>query len=379
MNRNIKVLIIDNNILVRRAVTSILNKYDYLDTTWVTDDSADIEEVIGREEPDVVLLSIDNMESRGLTLLGNFRKKFPALPVVVISPRSPEGGEAVITALRYGAVDFVTKPMHKNLILFAERHLRKRLEPLIRVASKIHERQNIDEDFLQSLIHPQKMFEHLTEEPEACEPADVVVIGGCTGGVKSLFTLLSDLPQDLGVPIIIVQHLPRTFTKILAEKLDANSSLMVREATNGVALEAGDVWVAPGGYHCEISQAGYQNVLNTHRGLRENNMRPSIDILFRSAVHVYGKHTLGILMSGCGQDGLAGAEEIKRGGGQVIVQHPRTAIAPELPLSVIRDGLTREYYPPEELANEIMQRTQKTAVGTQSVNKGTVMGDIFDL
>lgn len=356
----IKVLIIDNNILVRRAVSKVLNKHKDIEIFWLTDDSADMDKVVMQKQPDVVLLSIDNMNSNGLTILNNFRTRFPSLAVIIMSPRSTEGGEAAIAGLRMGAVDFVSKPRHKNLILFAENHLEKRLEPLIRIASKMPIWNKMSEEFLQSLIEPQKMFVDLNEYSQPHSSIDLVVIGGCTGGTKSLFTILSNLPEDFEAPIVIVQHLPRPYTKILAEKLNAHSKLMVREAANGIALQEGDVWIAPGGYHCEIEKAGYRNVLNTHRGLRENNMRPSIDILFRSAAEVYGKNALGIILSGCGKDGLTGARQIERAGGQVIVQDPQSAIAPELPLSVIRSGITKEYFDPEGLADEIAKRVRKT-------------------
>lgn len=370
----IRVLIIDDNILVRRAVTSILKKHDNIDVLWSTGEAIDVNDIMYQHQPDVVLLSIENMESKGLTLLSNFRSKFPSLPIVVISPRSQGGGEAAITALRLGAVDFVTKPFHKNLILFAERHLEKRLEPLIRAASKMHEHRNLSEEILQSIIHPQKIFEHLTEDKQKQESVELVVIGGCTGGAKSLFTILAALPENLSAPIVIVQHLPRIYTKILAEKLDAVSHLMVREAKNGVSLQDGDVWIAPGGFHSEIAQSGYQHTINTHRGLRENNMRPSIDILFRSAAKVYAEKTLGIILSGCGCDGLAGCEEIKRSGGQIMVQDPQTAIAPELPLSMIRNGLTREYYAPEDLAFQIVKRVEKTEVSAEYLGQDATVG-----
>ncbi|HKK45208.1 MAG TPA: CheB methylesterase domain-containing protein, partial [Balneolaceae bacterium] len=249
------------------------------------------------------------------------------------------------------------------------------LEPLIKAASKMHERRNINEEILQSIIHPQKIFEHLAEEQQSVEPIELVVIGGCTGGTKSLFALLAKLPEDLNIPVVIVQHLPRTYTKILAEKLNTVSHLMIREATNGVVLQDGDVWIAPGGYHCEIGQNGYQQVINVHRGVRENDMRPSIDILFRSAAKIYGEKTLGIILSGCGCDGIAGSEEIKLAGGQIIVQDPQTSIAPELPLSIIRNGFTREYYSPEELANQIVQRASKINVDSEITEQETSIGD----
>lgn len=355
-----KVLIIDQNILVRRAISNILQQEEEFEVCWIAEESPNIKAVVREHDPDVVLLSLEDMQSEGFTILSMLRIKFPKLPVLIISPRTTEGAEAAINALRVGAIDFITKPEHKNLILFAERHLEKRLTPLIKAAKKIHDFHSLDSEILESLIHPQRTFEQIKESEEA-STTEIVVIGGCTGGVQALFKLVSALPADLQVPVVIVQHLPRTYTKYLASKLDSVSDITVREVQGDEKLESGDVWIARGGYQCEISQSGYRYVLNTHRGLRENNMRPSIDVLFRSAAHTFGNRTLGILLSGCGYDGVAGAEEIRNHEGQILVQDPRSAIAPELPLSAIKKGLTREYYSPVELAEEIVRRIRKSS------------------
>lgn len=351
--RSINVLIIDSDILVRRAVTNILEKNEKFSVFWVPGISENVEQIITESNPDVILLSIENMESDGLTLLNTIRNTYPEMPVIALTPRNKEGGEAALTALRLGAIDFITKPHHKNLILFAERHLEKRLAPLIQAANKFYKQQYLDEEILE---YTQKEIQHLVGEQQTSEAAEIIVIGGCTGGPQGLFDLLPNLPSDLRVPIVIVQHFPRIYTKILAEKLNGFSNLNVREAQNGVSLKGGDVWLAPGGYHCETTLSGCSPVLTTHRGLRENNTRPSIDVLFRSASKVYGEKTLGILLSGCGPDGLAGAEEIRKQGGQLIVQDPRTTIAPEMSLLAIERGLTRDYYSIEELARQIDQR-----------------------
>lgn len=372
---SIKVLIIDENVLVRRAITKVLNNYDVFEVCWLADRSQNITEVIEQNYPDVILLSIDDMESPGFTILSSLRMSFPNLPVIAVTPRSDEGAEAAINALRLGALDFISKPAHNNLILFAERHLEKRLGPIIKAAKKIRERSHLNEEILKSLVHPQKTFEQISSDPTSGTSAELVVMGGCTGGTQTLFTLVSALPDSLDVPVVIVQHLPRIYTRYLALKLDSVSDVSVREVQDGVTLEDGDVWIAPGGYQCEVDLSGYEKVLKTHRGMRENNMRPSIDILFRSAAKVYGKKTLGILLSGCGYDGLSGAEDIRNAGGQIIAQDPRTAIAAELPLAAIRNGLTQQYYSPEEIADEIIKRTERTRETT--VEEGKAVGKSF--
>lgn len=353
----INILIIEKDILVRRAITNILQQQKQSRVYWLYDEFDNVETVIRNKEPDVVLLNIENIEGEGLDILQKIRSTFSELPVVVISPRSKEGAKAAITALRLGAIDFITRPESKNLILFAERHLKKRLEPLVKAIGKMREQKNVDKIMLEALTQPQKSFGDLTPDIKDQQPIEMVVIGGCTGGVQALFSILSKLPRDLAIPVVIVQHLPRTYTEYLATSLDAFCKISVREVQNGDKLEAGSVYIAPGGYQCEISQSASDIVASVHRGPRENNMRPSIDVLFRSAAKIYGSKTLGVLLSGCGCDGLRGAEEIKEHSGQIIVQDPRSSIAADLPLAAISRGLTKTYCTPQDIAQQITKHS----------------------
>ena len=351
-----KVLIVDHHILARRAFTNVLEKDNAFNVVWVPNELQNIEKQIQQKNPDVVLLNVESMDSPGFTILTTLRIKFPYLPVIVTGPRTGEGAEAAITSLRLGALDFITKPEHKNLILFADNHLEKRLPAIINAALKVREGEDLDENYLQSLIKPQQRLEESDSGDGQFSTAEVVVIGGCTGGVQTLFTLVRDLPSHLKVPVIIVQHLPRTFSKILAEKLNAISDLPVREAREGINLHEGGVWIAPGGYQSEIVRSGYEVTLNIHRGLRENDMRPAIDVLFRSASRIYREKVLGVLLSGCGVDGLRGAEEIRKTGGTVIVQDPRDTLIPELVLSALEMGSASRYFNKSEMGEEIARR-----------------------
>ncbi|PAU95564.1 hypothetical protein CK503_00415 [Aliifodinibius salipaludis] len=351
----VNVLIIDKNILVRRAITTILEQREEYRMFWLNDAFDTVETVIRNVAPDIVLLSIDDIEGEGLDILQKVQTSFSNLPVIVISPRNEGGAKAAITALRLGAIDFVTKPESNNLILFAERHLKKRLEPLLKAVYKMKKHQNIDDMMLESLTQPQKSFGDFSAEVKEPQPIEVAVIGGCTGGVLTLFSILSKLPKDLAIPLVIVQHLPRTYTEYLATSLDSVCKISVKEVENGEPLEAGTAYIATGGYQCEISKSASTIEASICRGPRENNMRPSIDVLFRSAAKVSGNKVLGVLLSGCGSDGLSGAEEIKNHSGQVIVQDPRSSIIPDLPLSTISKGITKTYCTPQDITNQLIK------------------------
>lgn len=368
------MLIIDKNILVRRAITTILKEKEEFRVFWLNDEFDTVETVIRNILPDIVLLSIDNIEGEGLDMLQKVQTTFSNLPIIVVSPRNKEGAKAAITALRLGAIDFITKPESKNLILFAERHLKKRLDPLLKAVYKMKEHPNMDKMMLESLTQPQKSFGDLSTAVKGQQSIKVAVMGGCTGGVRALFSILSKLPSNFAIPVVVVQHLPRTFTKYLASCLDAYCNVPVREVQNGESLEDGTVYIAPGGYQCEISQSVPNNIeASVYRGPRENNMRPSIDVLFRSAAKLNGNKILGVLLSGCGSDGLRGVEEIKKHSGQVIVQDPRSSIAPELALSAISQGITKTYYTPQGIAQQLLKYSNiDKRVGYNSQEKDAI-------
>ncbi|MEL7834746.1 chemotaxis protein CheB [Fodinibius sp. Rm-B-1B1-1] len=350
----ITVLIIDNDILVRRAITTILQKHQEFRVFWSDGECEDVVTCTKEKQPDIVLLSIQSIEGNGLDKLQRLKSAFAQLPIVVLSPRDEEGAQAAITSLRLGAIDFITKPETENLILFAERHLEKRLQPLLKAIRKIGTYDNLNKGILESYIHPQKSFEDLHSGSLEDQSIEITVMGGCTGGVQSLFNMLGNLPVDLDFPIVIVQHLPRVFTKYLTTNLDRACAISVQEMEDGAQLLPGSVYIAPGGYQCEVSKSGLNKYVATvYRGAREHSMRPSIDVLFRSAARAGGSKVMGVLLSGCGRDGLAGMEAIHKQGGQVIVEDPRTAIAPILPLKAMMKGIVKAYYPSEDIARAL--------------------------
>lgn len=371
----LKALIIDQNILVRRIIAKVIYNYKDFSTYCITDDYDNAEKLIHERSPDVVLLGIDSITSPGNTLLHTLQSRYPRLPIVVVTPKSKEGAEAAINALRSGALDFITRPEHKNLVMFAEHHFEKRLKPVLQAAT----RSAVSQKQLNSLIKPKKTLSRLKKR----SPAKVITIAGGTGGVQALFTILATLPENLEAPVVMVQHMPRIYTEKLASKLDAVSDLTVREASRRVAIKGGEVWLAPGGYQCEIGDSDHKPVLNVQREPRVNDRRPSADLLFQSAARKFGKETLAVLISGSADDGMMGAGEVKNRGGEVIVQDPRTAITPDLPLALLKKDWAGGYYFPEELADQVVKRTSQipsmpvVSNGLDDETKGKGDGIIF--
>jgi two-component system chemotaxis response regulator CheB len=189
------------------------------------------------------------------------------------------------------------------------------------------------------------------------ERPSIVAIGVSTGGPNALAALVPALPGDFPVPVVIVQHMPPMFTRLLAERLNTQSKLKVVEGQAGMALQAGTVYIAPGDFHMELQPSGMSVLLRLVQTPPENSCRPAVDVLFRSVARTYGARVLGVILTGMGQDGLRGCETIHEAGGRVVVQDEATSIVWGMPGFVARAGLAEKVLPLDTIAAEIVRRT----------------------
>jgi len=185
---------------------------------------------------------------------------------------------------------------------------------------------------------------------------EIVAIGVSTGGPNALAAILPHLPGDLRVPIVIVQHMPPMFTKFLAERLDRQAALTVVEATAGEVIRPGVVYVAPGNFHLVLDRRGGRTFTGLNQDAPENSCRPAVDVLFRSVAGIFGSRALGVILTGMGQDGLRGCEDLRRAGSPVFVQDEDTSIVWGMPGFVARAGLADRVIPLPAIASEITRR-----------------------
>lgn len=179
---------------------------------------------------------------------------------------------------------------------------------------------------------------------------EAVVIGASTGGPKALYQVITALPSDIGVPILVVQHMPVGFTKAFADRMNLNSKLKVTEARDGELIEKNVVYIAPGGYHMEVG-SGKRIQLNTDPTIW--GVRPAVDKLFISATKVYGAHLLSVILTGMGRDGAKGTAAIKDNGGITIVEHESTCIIYGMPKAAFETGKVDEIVPLPNIAGDI--------------------------
>ncbi len=352
----LRVLIVDDSVVIRRIVTDIICGDPDLDVAGVAANGRIALDRIPQVNPDIITLDIEMPEMDGLQALKELRKRYPRLPVIMFSTLTERGATATIDALSLGASDYVTKPANVGKVGEGIAKVRDDLIPKIKalcgravpVAAKPAAR---------SALRPAFVPRSLPRI--AAARVEIVVIGTSTGGPNALAELLPRLPADLPVPVLVVQHMPPVFTKLLADRLSAKSFLQVGEAAAGEQLRPGKVWIAPGNYHMEIEKVTNGARIKLNQEVPENSCRPSVDVLFRSVTGVYGAATLGAVLTGMGQDGLRGCEYIREAGGQVLVQDEASSVVWGMPGFVARAGLADKSLPLAEIGGEIVRRVSE--------------------
>src|SRR5581483_6978680 len=303
--------------------------------------------------PELVTLDIEMPEMNGLETLAELRKSRPKLPVIMFSTLTDRGAVATLEALSLGASDYVTKPSNSRPGGQGLDTIREQLIPKIRALCR---RPGITAPNL----------------PEACRSrsttpraAQVLAIGCSTGGPNALSEVLPVLPKNFPLPVFVVQHMPPTFTRFLAERLNKECSLPVSEVQDGDIVQPGHIWIAAGDLHMTTENAGLTSRLRTSHGPPENSCRPAVDVLFRSVAATYGAGTLALVMTGMGQDGLLGCQAIRAAGGTVLVQDEASSIVWGMPGFVARSGLADRILPLREIGLEIVRRVMAPNVAAR--------------
>jgi two-component system chemotaxis response regulator CheB len=192
--------------------------------------------------------------------------------------------------------------------------------------------------------------------PRTKQRIEIVAIGTSTGGPNALGEVLPRIPKDFPVPIVVVQHMPPIFTRMLAERLASNSAISVEEGSAGVILTPGHSWIAPGNFHMTVANAGVQWRLDINQDPPEHSCRPAVDVLFRSVAAVGRSHVLAVVMTGMGSDGVLGAQCIREAGGEVIIQDEASAVVWGMPGLVQAAGQADAVYPLDQLGAQITLR-----------------------
>ena len=343
----IRVIIIDDSVVIRRCLSNYLADDPDIEVIATAADGEIGLTKIAYMNPDLVVLDIEMPVLDGLETLKAIRKLHDKLPVIMFSTLTERGAAATLHALSLGASDYATK---SNYGTSAREHIGADLVPKIKALC--HRGR---------ATHPAAVSQHVQAMAAAAmphvrrstAPIEIVAIGASTGGPNALATLVAGLAPNLPVPVVIVQHMPQLFTRLLAERLATLSTFQVLEGKPGEVLRPGEIWIAPGGFHMDVVKSPTGVHLRTHKGELENSCRPAVDVLFRSVAQAYGPRVLAVVLTGMGQDGLLGCESICAAGGRVVAQDEKSSVVWGMPGAVTRAGLADKVLPLEGIAGEI--------------------------
>ncbi|MGB7329401.1 MAG: chemotaxis response regulator protein-glutamate methylesterase [Rubripirellula sp.] len=346
--KKIRVLVVDDSTVIRRLLSDSLAADPQIEVCGVAANGKIALAKIPQLNPDVLTLDMEMPEMDGITTLVELRKLYPKLPVIMFSTLTQRGAEATMDALAKGANDYVTKPANVGSVGAAMQQVRDELIPRIKtfcpgIATSLPPATPRRPSHTNAKpLHPQGRV-------------DAVVIGCSTGGPNALQSVIAQLPEILPVPVLVVQHMPPIFTKHLADRLDQLSPLPVKEAEQGETIHPGGVWIAPGDFHMQLARVGTDVRIQLDQGTPENSCRPAVDVLFRSANKLYGSNLLSVVLTGMGQDGTRGCEEIRQTGGTILIQDEATSVVWGMPGSVARAGLENATFPLPQISTEIQR------------------------
>ena len=373
MSQRIKVLTVDDSVVVRRLVTDVLASDPAIEVVGTAANGKLALEKILQLKPDVVTLDIEMPVMDGLEAIKEIRKIDRRLPVIMFSTLTERGATATLEALSSGASDYVTKPANVGSVAESMESVRQQLIPKIKAlvphlghlaappaapaapAFAAAPAPGASTAAPAAPVRPATPVTTRTPTGAAKTPR-ALVIGSSTGGPEALSAVLAKLPATLGVPVLVTQHMPPVFTRLYAQRLDKSSALRVVEATDGEPVVAGTVYVAPGDFHMEVARRGPQMVIKLHQGPAENFCRPAVDVMLRSAVAAFGGELLAVILTGMGSDGKLGCKDIAAAGGQVLAQDEATSVVWGMPGAVTREGIADEVLPLSAIADAIQRR-----------------------
>ncbi|WP_110180309.1 protein-glutamate methylesterase/protein-glutamine glutaminase [Nocardioides solisilvae] len=343
----ISVLVVDDSAAVRRIVTAALESDPGIAVVGQAVDGQHALELADELAPDAVVLDIEMPVLDGLAALRRLRAAHPRMPVIMFSTLTERGAVKTLEALSLGASDYVTKPTGTASLAESASEIAGQLIP--KITALVGTAQA-----LQAVDQPLPPPRPVLAPGEATRP-EVMMVGCSTGGPDALAALLRDLPFNLRVPVVVVQHMPPVFTAMFASRLDRVSALTVTEAVDGEPLEAGHVYVAPGDRHLSVHRSDDRVLTRIDAGPPENFCRPSVDVLFRSGAHVYGPGALGVVLTGMGHDGTAGCRAVQASGGTVVVQDRASSVVWGMPGAVVQAGLAHDVVALDKLAARLTE------------------------
>lgn len=366
LERTVRVLVVDDNSLRRSVLSDVLAEIAQVEAVGTAGSGPIAVAKLESLKPDIITLDFEMPETDRLVLLNKLKETGSKTSVVMVSSLSREGAKVTMKALELGAFAFLTRPKLSDP-REGKDSLLSQLKPIISafiVSKLLAIRKEIAGQEISepptvagtSVSHRQVSFPEANTPIPPAGDIQIVAIGISTGGPNALAQVIPLLPEHFRVPVVVVQHMPPEFTRVLAESLHSKSRLSVVEGADGMQLAPGTVFIAPGGKQMKIVRQGGIMRLRITDDPPENHCKPSADYLFRSIADLYGKKALGVIMTGMGSDGVAGLKMMKKMGACVLAQDETSCVVFGMPFEAMREGIVDVVCSLSGMAEEIVKR-----------------------
>ncbi len=372
----ISVLVVDDSVVVRRLIVDALTGARDIQVVGTASNGLLAQAKIDQLKPDVITMDIEMPQMNGIEAVRELRKRHPRIPVIMFSTLSASGASSTLEALAAGATDYVTKPSNVGSIAESVAAVRDQMVPKIHALAGRPSRPPAGAPLAGSPVRPAPQrplpptgpgrlgAPTATRPTPAAKPVrrgaagrvDIVAIGSSTGGPDALTKVLTGLPGDLPVPIVVTQHMPPVFTRMFAERLHRSTPLTVVEAGDGMELAPGTVYIAPGDRHLVLHRRGAATVTQLSGAPPENSCRPAVDVMFRSVAQLYGSSTFAAVLTGMGYDGRGGAKVLREAGAEILAQDEKSSVVWGMPGAVVGAGLADQVVPLDQIASCLTTR-----------------------
>ena len=345
MSGRIRVLVVDDSALIRSLMRELLGSQPDIEVVGMAPDPHVARELIKQLNPDVITLDVEMPRMNGLDFLEKLMRLRP-MPVVMVSSLTDQGSEVTLKALELGAVDFITKPRLGVAEQFPE--LAREIGDKIRIAARARIRRHGLGTAAAS--QPRPITGHVFGTTEK-----LICIGASTGGTEALKEVLCRMPAD-APGVLITLHMPESFTRSFAERLNGLSAMTVKEAAHNERVLPGHAYVAPGHSHLRVKKGGAYYYTELSQEAPVNRHRPSVDVLFHSAAQVLGANALGVILTGMGKDGASGLLAMRQAGAHTIAQDEASCVVYGMPRAAVELGAAAEVCPLPQIAQRVLDR-----------------------
>jgi two-component system chemotaxis response regulator CheB len=356
----IKVLIIDDSAVVRTMLTDMLGRDPQIEVVGTAHDAYMARDKIKKLKPDVLTLDVEMPKMDGITFLSNLMRLHP-MPVLMVSTLTEKGARVTMDALAYGAIDFVCKPkidISHSFLEYADE-----LREKVKTAARARVRQYVEKpaQLLRNGTHGPSVKYSVDEViPGTLSPRrhfrttdKLIAIGASTGGTEAIREVLEQFPLDTP-GIVVAQHIPVSFSKAFAERVNQHCAIQVKEANDGDMILPGHAYIAPGNRHLMVVRDGARWRCRLSDDVPVNRHKPSVDVLFRSVANAAGPNAIGVILTGMGKDGAQGLKDMADSGAWTIAQDEASSVVWGMPGAAVEIGASKEVLPLERISERVL-------------------------